>query len=597
MFIRLFFCYFLVLSFSPTYSQIKYPQGYFRWPLNLAPEIVANLGELRSSHWHMGLDIRTAQKVNQHVYAAAEGYISRIGVKATGFGRFLVITHPNGFSTLYAHLNDFAPAIEDFIRNKQHEEESWEQDVSLNSAQLPVTKGQFIAFSGTTGSSQGPHVHFEIRNSNTDECLNPLLFGMPLKDNVKPTILKLGLYDRTKSIYAVSPLLFTLRKINDKFLIPGDKVIKTAHRKVSLAIQAYDQISGSANQDGIYSAALFFDNAPLFQFRLDSIDYYQTAYMNAHIDYRYKFNGGPFLQHIAQLPGDRSGIYYPQNADGVIHLNDTSVHSIRIEVADAYGNKSIVETKLQLDEKLAKETPPIEPKTIFLPDQENTLQEKDALFSFPQAAFYDTVAANYYKQPLSGTYTLTDEHRLNDPSIPVHGNFSVRLKSNKAVLPLEWQDKLVMTRTFKGSRTVRKAEWDNQWITATFGDFGSFQAHADVVPPTVNELGKDDTVNLSAAKRILFTPTDNFGVKSFRAELNGEWLLFTNDKGRNWVYEFDERVPYGVHHLKVIVTDIVGNRTEKSWWFKRSAYTPPPVKKKAPVKRKTTAKKPATKKK
>ncbi len=584
-----------VLSFSPFAQKNNYPQGYFRWPLNLAPEIVANLGELRSSHWHMGLDIRTAQKVNQQVYAAAEGYISRIGVKATGFGRFLVITHPNGFSTLYAHLNDFAPAIERFIRDKQHEEESWEQDVSLGSAQFPVNKGQFIAFSGTTGSSQGPHVHFEIRNSTTDECLNPLLFGMPLKDNVKPTILKLGLYDRTKSIYATDPLLFSLRKINDKFLIPGDKVIKTGYRKLSLAIQAYDQITGSANQDGIYSAVLFFDNTRLFQFRLDSIDYYQTAYMNAHIDYRHKFNGGPFLQHVAQLPGDRSGIYYPQNADGIIHLTDTAVHTLRIEVADAYGNKSRVEAKLQLDEKLIRETQTAASKTILLPDQENTVQEKDALFSFPQAAFYDTVAVNYSKQPLSGTYTLTDEHRLNDPSIPVHGNFTVRLKSNKAVLPLEWQDKLVMTRTFKGSRTVRKAGWDNQWITATFGDFGNFQAYADVVPPSVNELGKGDTVNLSAAAKIVFTPTDNFGVKSFRAELNGEWLLFTNDKGRNWVYEFDERVPYGIHHLKITITDIVGNRTEKSWWFKRNPYTPP-VKKKVPVK-KTAIKKPAPKKK
>ncbi|HMR93537.1 MAG TPA: M23 family metallopeptidase, partial [Chitinophagaceae bacterium] len=186
MFIRLFFCSLLTLFVFSADAQTKYPRGYFRWPLSLAPEIVANLGELRASHWHMGLDIRTAQKVNQRVYAAADGYIARIGVKPLGFGRFLVINHPNGFSTLYAHLNDFAPAIEAYVRSQQQQQESWETELAPAPSLFPVKKGDFISFSGTTGGSQGPHVHFEIRDTKTDKCLNPLLFGMPLQDAVPP---------------------------------------------------------------------------------------------------------------------------------------------------------------------------------------------------------------------------------------------------------------------------------------------------------------------------------------------------------------------------------------------------------------------------
>jgi hypothetical protein len=140
---------------------------------------------------------------------------------------------------------------------------------------------------------------------------------------------------------------------------------------------------------------------------------------------------------------------------------------------------------------------------------------------------------------------------------------------------------------------VLKPVWQGEWLSAKTGAFGSFIALVDLIPPQINSIGKGDTVNLSPASRIAFTPTDNSGIKSFHAELDGKWLMFTNDKGRNWIYKFDEQCPFGVHELKVRVEDIVGNVTEKTWWFKKYPYTPPPPKKK----KKTTAKKKATVKK
>src|SRR5882672_3889520 len=234
------------LVFLPclVFSQIpNYPKGYFRWPVDLKPEIVANMGELRTNHWHMGLDVRTDQKVNQLVYAAADGYIAYVGVRPSSFGRFIIINNPNGLSTLYAHLNDFAPALEQYIIEQQYKRESWALELSIPKDKFPVNKGSFIAYSGSTGASQGPHVHFEIRDTKTEECLNPLLFGFSMQDAVKPSIVKLALYDRTKSSYAGRPQFYSLKSTDSGYIIPKPRIIKTGSDKISFAIQSFDRMN------------------------------------------------------------------------------------------------------------------------------------------------------------------------------------------------------------------------------------------------------------------------------------------------------------------------------------------------------------------
>src|SRR5215217_7488067 len=209
---RRFLLSFFLLSFFLAGQSQEYPQNYFRNPLNIPMQLVANFGELRANHWHMGLDIRTQQKVNLPVYAAAEGYIARIKIEPGGFGRAIYINHPNGYTTLYAHLNNFFPALEQYVKAEQYKRESWEVELEIPRQLFPVSKGTFIAYSGSTGGSQGPHVHFEIRDTKTEECLNPLLFGMPIIDDVPPTISRLAIYDRTKSVYVQSPRFLPLKK-------------------------------------------------------------------------------------------------------------------------------------------------------------------------------------------------------------------------------------------------------------------------------------------------------------------------------------------------------------------------------------------------
>jgi len=584
----------LLLSFLSSKSQTnggtKYPQGYFANPLNIPMSLSANFGELRPNHWHMGLDIRTNKKENYPVFASADGYVAYIGIRPQSFGKFIIINHPNGYSTLYAHLNQFYPALEKYVKEKQTEKESWAIEIDFTEKDFQVKKGYEIAKSGNTGGSQGPHLHFEIRETKTGRCLNPLLFDMPLQDDVAPTLLKLAMYDRSISTYEQSPKIFSLQKTGSGYIIPKMPVLKTGFKIVSFAIQAVDKFTGSQNGNGIYTARIFKDEEPIAEFVLDEIDYSESEYINGQIDYRYYKAGKGYFQHISPLPGREERIYHLYNEDGLIHLDDTLQHIITIQVGDANENFSSASFLIQFTDNINPNRSARKPDN-FIPGNVNVIEKTGFEAYLPARCIYDTIQPVYSSSNSTLPNTISALHQLNDNSYPVHEEMIVRIKPTIPVKQ-EWRDKIVIQRN--AGNAILKPMWQGEWLSAKTGAFGSFIALVDLTPPQLNSIGKGDTVNLSPASRIVFTPTDNSGIKSFHAELDGKWLMFTNDKGRSWIYKFDEQCPFGVHELKVRVEDIVGNVTEKTWWFKKYPYTPP---KKKVYKKKTSTKKTVPKKK
>lgn len=568
--------YLLALAFSlvgfvssaQLYKNPIYPKGYFRWPTNLSPDIVANMGELRPNHWHMGLDVRTNQVVNQNVYATADGYISFVGIEPLSWGRWIIVNHPNGLSTLYGHLNNFRDDLERYVTEHQYNSQSWETHLTIPPGRFPVKKGDFISFSGTTGGSGGPHVHWEIIDTKSGRRLNPLLFGTPIVDNIAPTVLKIAMYDRNNSVYDQSPYTYKLTKANGVYGVSGG-IIKTNLDKLGFSIQAYDTRNGTANQDGIYSARLYLDGRELSSFYIDSIGYDNTRYMNCQVDYKMISTGGSWMQFVSKLPGDKSGVYYDLGRNNVIHLGDTAIHNVRIDVADAAGNTSSIHFDIKNNDAPA----PAFRMYEWEPNRLNKLIKPAFEAYLPFNVLYDKMNSNYTSTPSTAANSVSAKHRLGETYIPVHSNYEVRIRPDKTIAESN-QNCIVIKRTGK-SNTVKKATWNGNWLTAQFRDFGIFEAFIDNVPPSINSLGSGEVVNLNKSSRISFTPTDNYGIADFRAEVDGKWLRFTNDKGRAWIYNFDERVKPGQHTLTVEVTDIAGNTTKRSWQFVRGVNPPP----------------------
>lgn len=555
----------VVSGHGQVFAPENYPKGYFRTPLDIPISLAGNFGELRPNHYHMGFDLKTNHRENLPVHAAADGYIAAVKIEPGGFGRAIYINHPNGFTTVYGHLNAFMPALDAWLKEQQYKQENWRIFLQPPPGLFPVKKGDLIAYSGNTGGSQGPHVHFEIRKTDDDVNRNPMLFGLPLADNTKPTISRLAIYDRRLSLYEQSPKLVAIKKTAAGY--SGTAVIITGSPKISFAISAGDTHSRSTNPNGIFEADLYDNDKPVLGFQMDKISYSNTRNLNAHIDYKTRATGGPFLQQLFQLPGYVNGIYKTVGGNGAIDISDGAVHAIKIVVKDGYDNQSVLTTAV----KYTGVPSPIVPAAgkLFYPLQMDGMENADCEFFIGDRCLYDSVHIAYKRTAAAATDVVSGVHGIGAPYIPLQEAMVVRIKP-LLVLDADKRSHVVMQRFTGNKKEVQKVEWQKGWASAKFREMGDFQLLLDETPPEIVPVGFSNGADMSRALRMVFIVKDNleaFG--NFRAELDGKWLRFTNDKGKNFIYIFDEKCPPGEHSLKVSVTDEAGNITGKTFTFTR----------------------------
>jgi len=538
-----------------------YPQNYFRNPLNIPMQLAANFGAVRTNHFHMGLDLRTNSQENLPVLAAADGYVSRIKVERYGFGNAVYITHPNGYTTVYAHLNKYFSKLDEYVKEKQYKDEKWEQDITFQPGQFPVEKGQQIALSGNTGGSAGPHLHFEIRDTKTEECLNPLLFGFAIPDNIAPIISGLYWYDRRFSTYEPGANGVAVKKAGNVYT---SNLVQVNSPEISFAIKAVDKANQGFNL-GIYNAELLMDGKLIYSFKIDKIHYDDTRYINGCIDYTKFIRDKMGIQHLADLPGMKMQNYSLPNSTGIVKLQDENVHTIEIVLKDVKGNTSRLTTKLQLNKTSDKISSTA--KTIMA-NEAKTITTENAEIAFSKSAMYDAVNFNAYEKPDADQNALSNSIILQSPYIPVQDEYILRIKPNRKLTNTE-KDKAVILLDYGSDNTVVKVKWSGDWAEGKFNRLGTAKLLIDNNQPSVSSGWTEGAlVNNSS---LLLKGTSKIGdIVSFRAELDGKWLRFARVKD-NFVYTFDERCPKGTgsHTLKVTTANTAGNTNTQTFTFQR----------------------------
>lgn len=542
-------------------AQNNYPQNYFRNPLNIPMQLAANFGAVRTNHFHMGLDLRTNSQENLSVVAAADGYVSRIKVERYGFGNAVYITHPNGYTTVYAHLNKYFDALDQYVKEKQYKDEKWEQDINFSPGQFPVSKGQLIALSGNTGGSAGPHLHFEIRDTKTEECLNPLLFGFDIPDNIAPIISGLYWYDRRFSTYEPGANGIAVKKAGNAYTT---NMIQVNSPSISFAVKAVDKANKGFNL-GIYQAELLMDGKLVYGFSIDKISYDDTRYQNGCIDYTKFIRDKMSIQHLSVLPGMKLQNYSVPNLSGIINLQDEEIHNIEIILKDVNGNTSRLITKIQLNPTSDKVSST--GKTVT-PGEGKTITTENAEIDFSGNAVYDALNFNAYEKSDTDLNAVSNSIVLHSPYIPVHNNYTLRIKPNRK-LTNEEKDKVVMMLDYGSDKDVVKGKWDDDKAEGQFNRLGTAKLIMDNNLPSVSAGWKDGALINSSSLRLKGT-TRVGDIVSFRAEMDGKWLRFARVKD-DFVYIFDEKCPKnsGQHTLKVMTTNTAGNTNTQTFTFQR----------------------------
>ncbi len=559
---RFSFCFFLVSLVC--LGQNQYPKDFFSLPLEIPMQLSGNFGELRPNHFHAGFDFKTNQREGLNVHAAADGYVSRIKISSAGYGKAIYITHPNGYTTVYGHLQKAVGILQDKIEELQYSGKSYEMEAFFKPNELPIKKGQIIALSGNTGGSEGPHLHFEFRDNKTEKIINPLFFGLDLKDTKKPIISSLLVYPIDANSTANEskiPVILNLSLQKDGTYL-SEKVLATG--RIGFGINAVDWDDVSYNANGTYKTQLISNGTPIFGFEYDQMVFDEARYVNAFIDYyRYKKTHQRVQKLFMKYPYNWSNIY--QNVDnGVYNVIPNFTGVERIEVSDFFQNKTTISIPIQYSNQSATVLNPIKPTKYFVKAKVDANFEKDN-FSvyFPAGTFYDDF---YLNLDVKNSILY-----LHDDTVPANSNFTITVEDANST---EEDKKKMFLASFNGKKwTFNTTKLVGTTFSCKSKTLGQFALMKDTIAPTIKIAKSIEGKWITSQKSVSLTISDELsGIKTYNGYLNDVWVLFEYESKLNKITHVfkDTLLLEGANKLKVIVTDNVGNSTIFETQFNRS---------------------------
>ena len=545
------------LFFFSIKAQNQYPKNDFRSPLDIPLYLSGTFGEPRKTHFHAGLDIKTQGVIGKNIYAIGDGYISRIKVSAWGYGNALYITHTNGYTSVYAHLNEFNKTISAWVEKQQMSQTKFEVDLdSLDANLFQIKKGDIIAKSGNTGGSHGPHLHFEIRDS-LEKPINPFLFGFDIrvKDDVKPGLYNLVLYNLTSGKQFSNPKTIKLKSSSSGNYTIAE-TFKVNKDVVGFGINTTDKFTGVNNNNGVYEIKMFFDGELKYHYQINSFSFDNARDVLTHCDYWLKRNNNQTVHKCFVEPGNKINTYNYLINNGYIFLYDYLVHNVKIEVLDFHNNKSTLNYKIQRDDNsnmfLENE---LSFQHILIQGRKNWYKYSDIEIIMPEETLYENIYLSIVKKTKS---SISDSYLVGDVKIPAFSWFEVKMKVKNIEENLK--DKyLIAFKNYKGYVKSLGGDFNEETniITAKSRAFGEYYVTIDTIPPKITTLSVASGETMTKFTKFQFKITDDLsGIEEYDCFINGNWVILSLDgKKHLYTYSVDDNILKGKNNIMVIAKD------------------------------------------
>ena len=520
----------------------------FHTPIDAPFDLSGTFGEFRS-RFHTGIDFKSRGVQGQKIFSIEDGYVSRIEVNNYGYGKVIYIDHLNGFTSVYAHLKNFNPELDEYIKSELYKSKRNSIKKFPKTNQLRINKGEVIGYSGNTGRSFGPHLHFEIRDTKSQDAINPLMFNYTYKDDERPIIRGLYIINENNSLVRNSPIRKKVKKINDSTYTVDDFEY---NGKIGIGLDIYDiQYKNLYNQNGVYKVELFIDSILKYSYKMDKIKFSENHYKKIMYDYL----------SLAQKNKKVLKIYTPRNSDlsflknnkfnGIINSDSIRDNSLLVRVSDWNGNSSSIKFNLKANDSISRRSSynGIE----ILTNQNYTLNKNSSIIEIGKNTFYDDLLMNISYQ--SDTLNLGKE---KDPF-----RSSIRIK-----LPHKISDTLELRQSFVGKIINGKISYisskkNKSYIYANTSSLGEYIISKDTLKPDIKAINFKNNSNIKVKNILKLRLKDDLsGIKNYSSYFNGNWALFEYEPKSNMIFHnlSDGIIKDGENELIIKYEDGVGNK-------------------------------------
>lgn len=554
-----------VFANSSLIAQKEYPTNYFRSPLDIPLSVSGTFGELRNNHFHAGIDIKTQRRTGLPVYATANGYVSRIKVAIWGYGKAIYVRHPNGYTTVYAHLSKFEGGIEPYVKNIQYNKKSYETgNIYPKENEIMVKKGQIIGYSGRTGGFVAPHLHYEIRDTKTEKIINPMLFGLKIKDSIAPIIKKLMAYPiESSSRINKSPQsrILPIKKDSlDNYIT--DRI--SAYGKISFGVNVFDRLGKELNNNGVFSIEMIVNGKRHYYHDLETFSFAESKYINLLIDYPHYAIHKSKIQKTFKEDANSLSIYKDLINNGVLDVKEGLNYIIKIIVKDFKGNSSSIKIPvvgMKSNQIIQQQRDTTNYKIIKNKFQKFT--QNGVTIAFPKNTFYKDVYLDFSTNGKTAT--------IHKPIIPLDKSFTITFDST--LYKKSDVDHMYIANINKEKypyyQKTRKRE--NKLFTTT-KTLGKYTLLTDNQEPKIYNCNFKNGDWISNYQYLTIKISDlQSGIKSYDAFIDNDWILMEYDvKNKKLSYNFKDKQLVGTKHIfKLVVSDNVGNTNTYSSTFYR----------------------------